>query len=310
MASTQINDIVSTSLAGYDGAFNDRLYSYLKDKTAGSGSLNDLLFLFITQENITPKTLDGVYQYIIDNPVPSYDELVQLFSSGEEGLLVPSINDAIADGRLYQDAAGTTPATAVNDPVGKGEDYSGNGNDLTQTTATARPLLKQDGNGNWYLEGDGADNFLRNIAINIPQPFTIIIAAQFLSGSTQMLWSSADATGTNRADLLAVPDASPDYRIYAGGSVIAEDQLVAGERTVITGIYNGASSRLRKNGADIASGNVGAMSLDGITLMASYDDKLFFNGPVYGFLVREGVLTDAELSAAESYFASQSGVTP
>lgn len=43
---------------------------------------------------------------------------------------------------LFQDTAATTPATANNDPVGRVNDKSSNGRNLTQATAGARPLLK------------------------------------------------------------------------------------------------------------------------------------------------------------------------
>jgi len=42
---------------------------------------------------------------------------------------------------LYQDSAGTTPVTAVEQPVGRILDKSGGGNHLIQPTATSRPTL-------------------------------------------------------------------------------------------------------------------------------------------------------------------------
>ncbi len=42
---------------------------------------------------------------------------------------------------LYQDAAGTTPVTAVEQPVGKILDKSGNGNHATQSVTASRPTL-------------------------------------------------------------------------------------------------------------------------------------------------------------------------
>ena len=42
---------------------------------------------------------------------------------------------------LYQDAAGTTPVTAVEQPVGKIIDKSGNGNHATQSVTASRPTL-------------------------------------------------------------------------------------------------------------------------------------------------------------------------
>lgn len=52
------------------------------------------------------------------------------------------------------------PVTAVEQPVGRILDKSGRGFHATQTTATSRPVLRQDGNGKHYLYFDGVDDFL------------------------------------------------------------------------------------------------------------------------------------------------------
>lgn len=44
---------------------------------------------------------------------------------------------------LFQDAAGTTPVTAVEQPVGRMLDKSGRGNHATQATTTKRPVLSR-----------------------------------------------------------------------------------------------------------------------------------------------------------------------
>ena len=48
---------------------------------------------------------------------------------------------AIRTATLFQDAAGTVPVTAVEQPVGLMLDRSGRGNHASQTTATSRPVL-------------------------------------------------------------------------------------------------------------------------------------------------------------------------
>ena len=60
-----------------------------------------------------------------------------LFAAGEAG----GLWDFTTLANLYQDSAGTTPCTAVGDPIGKVLDTSGRGNHLTQATSTKRPVL-------------------------------------------------------------------------------------------------------------------------------------------------------------------------
>lgn len=79
-----------------------------------------------------------------------------LFASGEQGVWY----DPSDFSTMFQDSAGTTPVTAVGQPVGKILDKSGRGNHASQSTAAARPVLQQDGNGKYYLSFDGVDDFI------------------------------------------------------------------------------------------------------------------------------------------------------
>lgn len=63
---------------------------------------------------------------------------LRLFSSGEKGAWYDP-SDLTS---LFQDSAGTTAVTAVEQPVGKMLDKSGNGNHATQATSAARPILR------------------------------------------------------------------------------------------------------------------------------------------------------------------------
>lgn len=61
----------------------------------------------------------------------------KLFQNGEVGLWF----DPSDFSTMFQDSAGTTPVTAVEQPVGKMLDKSGRGNHRTQSTSAARPTL-------------------------------------------------------------------------------------------------------------------------------------------------------------------------
>lgn len=62
-----------------------------------------------------------------------------LFGAGEQG----GWYDVSDMSTLFQDAAGTTPVTAVEQPVGLMLDKSGRGNHATQATTTKRPVLSR-----------------------------------------------------------------------------------------------------------------------------------------------------------------------
>lgn len=60
-----------------------------------------------------------------------------LFSKNEQGVWY----DPSDFSTMFQDAAGTTPVTGMEQPVGRILDKSGRGNHATQTTTTSRPVL-------------------------------------------------------------------------------------------------------------------------------------------------------------------------
>ena len=79
-----------------------------------------------------------------------------------------------ADRGLFQDSGGTTPATADGDPVGLWQDGSGQGNHVSQATASKRPTLRLGvtPSGRPVVRFDGVDDWLG-------------AASNFISGWTQ-----------------------------------------------------------------------------------------------------------------------------
>lgn len=75
-----------------------------------------------------------------------------LFENGEQGVWL----DESDLSTMFQDLAGTVPA-AVDSPVGKRLDKSGNGNHWAAPNTSARPILRLTG-GLYSLEWDGVDD--------------------------------------------------------------------------------------------------------------------------------------------------------
>jgi hypothetical protein len=91
---------------------------------------------------------DADWQNVTGGGTLSLSSLYQLATDGAWF----SVSDASS---LFQDAAGTTPAVADGDPVGLIRDKSGFHNDATQSTSSARPVLRLNG-GDPYLEFSGS----------------------------------------------------------------------------------------------------------------------------------------------------------
>ena len=104
---------------------------------SGAIRLMVLPSLSVMREIISP--LDGIRSPFgprRGGVVPPFTPAL-LFASGEQGVWY----DPSDISTLFQDSAGTTPVTAVEQPVGRMLDLSGRGNHATQATSAARPTL-------------------------------------------------------------------------------------------------------------------------------------------------------------------------
>jgi hypothetical protein len=82
--------------------------------------------------------------------------------------------DASDSGTLYTDSAGSTPATADGDPVGRWADKSGNNNHTIQADGTKKPLLKVNIlNGKSIIRNDGVNDFLKSTTGGDDSSFTV-----------------------------------------------------------------------------------------------------------------------------------------
>ena len=118
---------------------------------------------------------------------------------------------------MFQDAAGTTPVTALEQPVGKWLDKSGNGNHATQSITASRPTLS------------ARYNLLLNSATLSTQSVTTVAARYTLSFTgTGSVTLSGSATGTlagtganNRVSLAITPTAGTLTLTVTGSVTLA-----------------------------------------------------------------------------------------
>lgn len=150
-----------------------------------------------------------------------------LFASSEEGAFF----DFSSASYLRQNSDGTGAVTAVGDPVGWAEDLSGNGNNATQSTDTARPV--------WARVPAGGR---RNLA-----PQTIDLSSAFPTLANGAVWSGTDVV-VFPASLSPAPQVTSDTIALPAGQVTfsIEAQAVSGSGSARLFSFNstdgGASS--------------------------------------------------------------------
>lgn len=225
-----------------------------------------------------------------------------LFASAEEGAWY----DPSDLSTVWQDSAGTV-AGAVDSPVGKIDDKSGNANHAIQATAAARPILRQDGSGNYYLEFDGVDDYLRAL-FTVTQPWDRVSAIQQISWANldRVFGSGNTGNGGNLWQRNPTPELAMDFDgtdppINAGATV--------GTNAVVTERWNGASSQIAVNGGAYDTGTCVTTAPGGITLGATDLGARFGNVRIYGVIMIDRALTAGEIIDSREYLAGKCGVT-
>ena len=251
---------------------------------------------------------------LMDDDGPPFPR--SLFSAGEQGIWL----DPSDFSTLFQDAAGTTPVTAVGQPVGLIRDKSGRGNHSSQSTAASRPTLQQDSNGLYYLSFDGTDDGMATPSIDFTgtDKITVWVGVRKLSDATagMVVELSATSCANNGSFYIAAPvTAAANYGWQSKGTLPSPSQsgssFASPHTSVITGIgdISGDISRIRVNGTTITTtttdqgpGNYGNYPL---YIGRRGGTTTPFNGRIYQLIVRGAESNAGQIAATEAYVISK-----
>lgn len=204
----------------------------------------------------------------------------------------------------FQDIAGTMPANA-GQPVARINDLSGNGNNLLQAIAGARPTLQNSGSL-WWLQFDGVSQFIAG-TFTLNQPMTRISALR------QISWAAGarlfDGVSVNTAGLFQL-GSSPNIQMYAGAfGPNAATALAVGADHVTSEIFNDGSSTLTVDNGIVNTGNVGANAPGGFTIGAiGGGSSSFSNIRWYGGVELGTLLINTETAAFRTLFGTKAGI--
>jgi hypothetical protein len=204
-----------------------------------------------------------------------------------------------ADAGLWQDTAGTTAASADADPVGRWDDQSGQGNNVTQATAGKRPLLKLAiQNGRPVIRFDGADDFL-SVALTLTPPGHLF----FVSNTTGVGQNAAGTIWHGYTGQRNCSWNTGEHQVSEGGAgAFVGTAPSSGVWEVRAVKFNGASSTTRKNGAADRSGDAGSGSAAN-TVWVGTDESTVrsFVGNIAELLFYSAALSASDEQAVESY---------
>ena len=241
-----------------------------------------------------------------------------LFTNGEAGAWFDP-SDATT---MFTDTAGTTQAT-VGDPVALIQDKSGNDWHLTQSTASKRPVLRED-SGLYYLEFDGVDDFIGGEEYNFggPDNVEVFTASEYTAvQSTQTVFTFGGNSSSGY--FISHPDAFIDYEIRVrmnGGNNfgVGETPIPAAPHKSVIYAASESDTALvwaRVNGVQYLTADnntrTSGWNLEQQMLLGTFTTTFgLYSGKFYGAITRGGTRsTDETVQAVEQYLADKSGTT-
>lgn len=244
--------------------------------------------------------------------------LESLFSSGEQG----GCYDPSDLSTLFQDSAGATPVTATGQSVRLMRDKSGNSNHLTAPSDAARPVLRQDGNGKYYLDFDGVDDGMLSANLfKLNAEWFCAVAAVIgdLTGTAALNQyfgqDSGDdtnrsgiymrASGAGGASQIGIKfriNTGTNFSTYVSSAFTVGVPFVALARHESTTLYINVGASSNSTAADYGI----TESTGNIAIMLTGSDARFY---FYGGVFVDQASTSSLRSQTEIYLAAKSGVT-
>ena len=279
-------------------------------------------FSFVSQSGASTVTVTPIDVGGIKYPTNIFTPAA-LFTSGVNGAWY----DPSDFSTMFQDAAGTTPVTAVGQPVGRILDKSGRGNHAFNPSGNSAnfPVLQQDGTGRHYLSFNGVNQWLQTNSIDFTygDKMFVSVGVRKLSDAagavaehndpTVWSWSLLTSQYESRAGsygpsgnpgtygniglLLVSPVTTVQAVSYQANGTLSSD--------FITARVNGISKTYYPDVFNPASGKV--FSNYPLYIGSRAGTSLFFNGRLYGLVVAGKAASASEIASTESWLNQKTG---
>jgi len=226
-----------------------------------------------------------------------------LFTGSETGV-VYDVSD-LSSMKTEPDQSGSVPA--VGDVVRFIADKSGNGNDATSPTFAKSPVLRQDGNGNYYLEFGGAGvELVTQSNINVSGNS----AREYIGGSGP--WGPAITLNPDGNDgerwTVRRDDGNLRVEIQGGAYVsgLSSDGVVGarlpGGGTLGDHVLSNGTTDQNALGSKIVNTGIGPLHIGRV------NDDTWGDAAFYGCTFIDKLLTAQQRGDAQQYYAEKRGV--
>ncbi len=230
--------------------------------------------------------------------------------------------DGLTANRFFSNTGATTPAS-VGGTVAAWTDAGSLGKNATQSSVGNRPVLRQDANGNYYLEFNGTSKYLNSGAaadwqwLNDGSAHTIIVVCKsnVLDSSNDMLLNTlsgggncgyiltTNVTGAGKVDAIVQPGGGgASYENLTSSALTTTDLLYLTEIGKNDATAANRSSLMKNNGTPVKN-NINTTAFSATAPFAAMrigasvgTASLFYDGNIYAIWGFGAELTTQQLS--------------
>jgi hypothetical protein len=216
-----------------------------------------------------------------------------------------SVIPTVSGLKLHLDASDSTTITKnSSNYVSAWNDKSGEGNHLTQSTASKQPLWVNDTLDTLpVIRFDGSDDQLnRPTFVNgaISQGFYMFVVMKPTSGVLYNFDSGSGTRGFCYSNNTVIQ--------YGCATDTQIDSTIPTTHVMYTFFVNGASSNVRKNSTSINSSNLGSSTINGLWLASRHTDASFGSPDIAEVLIYDNDIGTTNRDAIESYLTDKWGL--
>lgn len=194
-----------------------------------------------------------------------------------------------------------------DDPVGTWTDSSGNGRNLTQSTADNKPLYKTNVlNSLPVVQSDGSNDYMVSASFTLNQPFSVFVVFQFVNTPSGQQYIHDGLSAYNSC--LAHNNNGTGLFLY-NGAQIQDSTNMDTSFIYQCSVFDGADSKMFKNGVQNDNGaNINTTAKNGITLFARGDPDGYGAFKIAEYLLYSESISDANRATVETYLATKYGL--
>lgn len=208
---------------------------------------------------------------------------------------------------LYTDSSRTTLVASDGDVIGGVTDKSGSGKHFTQTDGTAKGLYKTNQqNGKSCIRFDGVNDYLSNASFALSQPFSVFLVMKIFAVGNFLKSAGPPQLRTGLSGSITPLTSAT---IAAGSAYNVNSYFVSGTCLLVNYVFNGASSKIYKNGSLFSggTGNAGSGAMSGALYLASYDGSTGTQMDAMELVITSSELSTGNLTLLNTYFVNKWG---